>query len=103
MFSLAAKQILARLLLALFVLVKVSGLHVLTHADHPAGQDDCMLCQISQRNASTPVLLLGTAVDFGELIEIYFPESAELYQNPIVKKISVSEILNNSPPLYSIL
>lgn len=102
MFSIQAKHILACLLLALFTLVKVSGLHVLLHEDHHSGPDECTLCQINQRDTVTSVLLFGTAVDFGELIEIHFLESANLYQNPIAKKVSISEIFNNSPPFYSL-
>src|SRR5699024_2800676 len=101
MFSQKTKHTLAYVFLISFVLLKISGLHAFAHHS----QDDirnCVICHLTSRDNSTPVISFDNHVEIGIFRTLVFPRVVNHYISLTSERPEVCELFNRPPPLYTV-
>ncbi len=99
MFSRQTKHIIALFFLSAFILIKVSGLHVFLHNDHPNQANKCILCHLVNRDNATPVLAVDNSFHLNAVTQLFFPEVINHYTSIIREKPATCELFNRPPPI----
>ncbi len=102
MLSKRVKYSLSWFFLAAFMLIKVSGLHGITHKDDVNDAKDCVWCHLSGTDKNTPLIAAEEAF---ELQEIPSQESTIVinnYTSLATEKTPACLIFNKPPPFYTV-
>ena len=102
MLSNRVKYSLSWFFLAAFMLIKVSGLHDITHKDDVNDDKDCVWCHLSGTDKNIPLIAAEEAF---ELQEIPSQESSIVinnYTSLATEKTPVCLIFNKPPPFYTV-
>lgn len=97
MLSQKTKNILSLVFLSVFILIKASGLHAVTH-NHDSAKD-CIWCHLSGTDSTTPILTgPDSSVEFVNLNPVIYLEVTDHYVPVASCKMDVCSIYNKPPP-----
>jgi len=88
--------------LAAFMLIKVAGLHSLTHQDDLKHTNDCMWCHLSGTDNNTPLLASEENFKLQEVIPQSVIITDDNYISLASEKTPVCLMYNKPPPFYTV-
>lgn len=102
MFSQKSKHIIAQVFLFTFILIKAAGLHAFMHKDNPDSAKKCVLCHLTSRENSTPLLSTDNQVDFVVFEKKIFAKVTNHYEVVASEKPETCQLFNKPPPFYTV-
>ncbi|SHI69109.1 hypothetical protein SAMN04488096_103338 [Mesonia phycicola] len=90
------------LFLTAFMLIKVAGLHSLTHQDDLKHTKTCMWCHLSGTDNNTLLLVSEAIFDLQEVVPQDITITNNNYNSLASEKTPVCLIYNKPPPFYTV-
>ncbi|MBW2961613.1 hypothetical protein [Mesonia aestuariivivens] len=94
------KHILSWVFLVTFILIKVSGLHGITHTNDKDDAKDCVWCHLAGTDQNTPLIAADTIFDFQEILVQETTLVINNYKSISTEKTPFCLIFNKPPPFY---
>ena len=102
MLSNRVKYNLSWVFLAAFMLIKVAGLHDITHNDDVDDAEDCVWCHLAGTDKNTPIITSEINFEVEDLLPLEPTFVVNNYSSVATEKTPFCLIFNKPPPFYTV-